>query len=392
VHKLSFITRCIATAALLSFGPATIALASPTMNITVGPDPAESITTQLGVTGTSESSDTLVVLTVKPAGGQGCGANNEADGGSGVISTGVTNGVFNQAVNRTFESAGSYLLCGWMRDETQNNAPLVASTSLTFAVRQPHLSLSIAAPQSVTTGQTLQVSTTAQAETTRSVYESALPSTGRGCPANWAAVGWSGTSTVLDEWSVAGGPATEVTNLTLSASGSYLLCGYFQKGSSDTAPEATATATVSVISPSPPCVVPNVVPGVSLVSVEQEIRADGCSIGSIRSTASRTVFTGRVMRLSPAPGTRLSAGAAVSISISSGPPCVVPRIGSRESLTTIKRRLTAAHCSVGKVRYVRTTHSRRGTVIGLRPGPRTSLLSHAAVDVVLSGGRSNRHQ
>jgi hypothetical protein len=373
--------------------------APPTLTLSTATDPAESIPTQLIATGTAASSDTLLYATVKPTGGQSCGANYGADVGAGRNATffaeGVSEGPFSKSVNWTFETAGSYLLCGWLNDSTQSGEPVVATASLTVSVRQPHLALGISAPATVATGQTFQLVTIAQAEVTRTVNEYILPNTGRGCPANGAAA--SATSGGNDvefpshgiDWSVNGGPFSESANETLRSAGQYLVCAYVQYPSGESPPEITASAAIMAVAPPPPCVVPNFTSTTRLAAIEQLIRAGGCTVGQTRQSASRKVRAGYVIALSPASAQHLPSATAVNITISTGPPCIVPRVLPGTALGRVERRLAANHCSTGKVSSTRSRRYRHGSVLHL--GARTGqvLASHAPVAIVVA--RARRH-
>jgi hypothetical protein len=73
------------------------------------------------------------------------------------------------------------------------------------------------------------------------------------------------------------------------------------------------------------------------------------------------------------------------------PPCVVPTFSSSMHLSIVERRIRAAHCQVGKIRYAHSTRHRSGTVIGLSPRSHTTLASGAAVDILVSDGRPRHH-
>lgn len=237
----------IAVVALLVVAPA--ALATPSINTSVGPDPVESVTTQLGLTGNSDENDGYIQLNVKPTGGTDCGANPDADNGSEVLEDYVDAGAINESNNYTFQNAGSYLLCGWLEDNGPNGRQVVAHISTTISVRRPKLSLSIAAPASVQPNTTFQVTTTAQAEASRDVYVRVVPDTGRGCPANASAAADSDVTTIEDGWNVTGGPLNDTQNVSISDLGKYLACGYFQYNTTDSPPEATAVAPLEVATP-----------------------------------------------------------------------------------------------------------------------------------------------
>ena len=299
----------------------TAALAAPsvsaaTLTITSGPDPVESIATQVGVTGTLETSNQYVYLTVKPAGGTGCAANPNADNGSQAIASRPGIGPYSRTVNWTFAHAGAYLLCGWVTDGAQDGNPAIASTSQTIAVRVPHLSLSVGAPAQVLRGRTFQVTITAQTEASRDVHVYRLRDTGRACPANSDAANASTGVEVLFGASVLGGPSTETRNERLMVTGRYLICGYVDY-SGEVAPEATASATVDVLAP---CIVPHLRRGTTLRRAKARIVAAHCTVGKVTYAHSLTRARGRVISLSPRPGSGHAPNAPVAIAVSSGPP------------------------------------------------------------------------
>ncbi len=389
---------CLTTAfALLAFG-ATPAVAQPSLTLSTGPDPAESIVTQVIASGASPSNDTVLEVTVKATGGQACATNSSADDGTAVIDGQIVQEVsFSNSVNHEFQTAGSYLLCGWLNDNSQPGHPIVATASLTVAVRPPHLALSISAPATVAVGQTFQVVTTAQAEVSRAFAEEIVPNTGRGCAANETAslasagviaVGWPTRSTI---WAVNGGPFSESANEILRSAGQYLICAYVEYPNSASPPELTSSAAITAVAPPPPCVVPAFTSLSSLATVTRSIRAGSCAVGAIRRVASRKVRSGYVIALSHPSGRQLPSGTAIAITVSTGPPCVVPLVSAGSALGTVERRLAANHCSTGKISSTRSRRYRRGRV--LRLGARTgqTLASHAAVPIVIAAGHRRGH-
>lgn len=66
--------------------------------------------------------------------------------------------------------------------------------------------------------------------------------------------------------------------------------------------------------------------------------------------------------------------------------CVVPRL-TDSTLATSRRKLSAAGCKVGRIRYARSTRARKGRVIaqGVRAGTKT--VSGTKVSVTISRGR-----
>src|ERR1035441_589930 len=383
---------CLAVAISTGLIAAAPALAAPALTLSTGTEPTESIATQLQASGTTTNSQTSLGVTVKPTGGPGCAANFSADESAGgrIVFDGsdVEEGAFSKSVNETFSAAGSYLLCGWLNDNSQVGSPIVATASLTFTVRRPHLALSISAPPTVQPGQTFQLLTTAQAEVARTVSEYVLPETGRGCPANAeAAYTTSGVTAVFwaahgSAWNVIGGPFTESVNEVLRSPGHYLVCAYIQYPTSQSPPEITASAAVVAVAPPPPCVVPKLTSTTTPKAVEQALAAAGCSVGMLRYAASRGIRSGYVSALSQPSGKHLPGGTAVNVTISTGPPCVVPHISAGTPLVSAEHRIRLAHCAVGHLRAIRSRRYRRGRVLRLGSRPGQVLASHAPVEIV----------
>jgi hypothetical protein len=370
---------------------ATAAQAAPTMQLSIANDPVESVPTQLGASGAGvdTTNGASVFVTVKPAGGSACAANSQADDGSIVVDGDFgRNPTYASTQNWTFQTAGSYLLCGWLAP-SGNSSMAVAQASQMFTVRQPHLSLTISAPAAVQTGQTFQVATTAQAETQRPAYVYALPDTGSGCPANAAAASDTSGSqtTAIDPWLVIGGPLMQTINQSFNSAGRYLFCGYFQYPNNQSPPEASTTVSVTVVAPPPPCVVPSFGANLPVASVQQSVKNADCVVGTVRYAASQTVPRGDVVSLTPSPGSHLAPAAAVNVLVSTGPPCVVPAVKAGSRLSVAQRAIRASHCSVGRVSHTRSARVRAGTVVRLSPGTHSRLASGALVAIVVSKGR-----
>ncbi len=69
------------------------------------------------------------------------------------------------------------------------------------------------------------------------------------------------------------------------------------------------------------------------------------------------------------------------------PACVVPNYKTDTALNALKRRIVAAHCRVGRLRYTRSRHIRHGGIVALTPHAHSILTSGASVSVVISLGR-----
>ena len=365
--------------------------AASSISITIGNDPVESVTTQVGVTGSTTESSGYLALTRKPVGGAGCGANYQADTGTGISYPYSVSqaGAISYAVNQTFDLAGSYLLCAWL-DTSGNGQNVVASASKVVAIRAPHLTLTLGVPAAVNKDETFQLTTTTQAEAERDLYVDLLVDTGRGCPANAAAAYQAAERNPISNRSVVGGPITSSTNISLSTAGTYLVCGYIQYRAASDPPQATAVATLTVVAPPPPppsCVVPAVVKDEPLAATKARVAAASCAVGKVRYLASARFARGSVFKVAPVAGTTLPNAAPLTLYVSSGAPCIVPRIPKSRSLTSVKRRLAASGCTVGKVRHRHSARRKRGRVIELTARPGKRLSPRATVGIVVSSGR-----
>ncbi|HWI72653.1 MAG TPA: hypothetical protein VNT55_11930 [Baekduia sp.] len=384
-------TAASAFALLLLVGclSAASAHAASTISITVGADPVESIATQLGATGSVSDPDQYLVIHYKPTGGSACGANPGADDGQHLIdSANLATGAYAKSANVTFDPAGSYLACAWVMQSGSSPNPVVVADSKVVNVRIPHLTLTLGVPATVNQSQTFQVATTVQAETARFLSFYALPDTGRGCPANAvAASSADGVIGVVLGRSVVGGPTAFSTNLTLEKPGVWLVCGYIQHRSAGDPPQAASSASLTVLAPPQPCVVPAVVKDEPLAATKTRLAAASCRVGKVHYVASARYARGSVFKVSPVAGTSLANAAAVDLYVSSGAPCIVPAIPRSRSLTSVKRRLTAAGCTVGKVTHRRSRSVRRGRVVTLTAAKGQRLAPRSKVGVVVSSGR-----
>jgi hypothetical protein len=281
-------------------------------------------------------------------------------------------GAYNFSTNWTPNAAASYLFCAWLLNA--NNGAVNAANSLTVTPRAPRTSLTISAPATVTAGETFQITATAQNEVGFSVVIDLVPDTGRGCPANADAV--TGADTITSGWYVVGGPESQTKNESYSTAGPYLLCGY------DGGPLA-ATVPITLLAP---CVVPEISYGTSLASVSNKLTAAGCTVGKVKNVASARYKKGTVVKVGQKAGTTLAPKAAIALQVSTGPPCVVPRLAGK-SLGQAKAALKRAHCTAGGVSRVRSRTVRSGRVVRSAPGRGKRLATNARVALVVSKGR-----
>lgn len=182
-------------------------------------------------------------------------------------------------------------------------------------------------------------------------------------------------------------------SLDESTAGSYLICMWLAGSESETpAIAGPQPLEFNVGHPAAPtvCMPPAVPAGDSLVNVKSALRVAHCKVGRLSSAASRTVRRGTVLHLDAVAGTALPTGTAVGITLSAGPPCVVPALPANASLGRIEHRIIAAHCSIGRIRFATSAHRRRGTVLRLTPGPGKRRVPQAKIGIVVSKGPPRR--
>jgi len=386
MSRRSLLAGCFAALYMASTFTATAA-AETTIELTVGTEPVESITTQLGARVSGAESGDDVWLVTKPTGGERCATNPQADRGNSISEDLVSTegGTFTSSHNYNYEKAGAYLLCGWVTRGSGEN--VLAHAETTLSVRLPHLALSVSAPASVAIEQAFQLVTTAQAETSRAAWEYLLPNTGDGCPANAAAAdSASAAEEVFGDWQVVGGPVSQTRNESLASPGAYLVCAYFEYPGRESPPELAASAPLVVLAPPPPCVVPSLVSHASLASVEQSIQAASCTVGKVSHAASTTVPRGDVISLGQTSGAKLAHGAAIAILVSAGRPCIVPYVKRSTGLKKAERQLAGADCTAA-ISYVRSRRVPRDRVVGLGVRAYTRLSPRARVRLLVSSGR-----
>jgi hypothetical protein len=134
------------------------------------------------------------------------------------------------------------------------------------------------------------------------------------------------------------------------------------------------------------CVVPQLAASTPLRAAESAVLHAHCSVRSVRHVANVSVPRGDVIKLRPAPNSHLKNGAAVTLTVSTGPPCVIPRVRGM-SLRAAQRLLKRGNCRVGRVLrvYSRTVGARR--VVKLQFPAADHLPSRRRVTVDISRGR-----
>src|SRR5216110_308280 len=141
-------------------------------------------------------------------------------------------------------------------------------------------------------------------------------------------------------------------------------------------------------SPPPTVLVPNVV-GQTQAAATSAITSAGLTAGTVAQQSSTTVASGSVISESPAAGTSVASGAAVSLVVSSGAPpptpVAVPNVvGQTQAAATSA--ISGAGFTVGAVAQESSTTVASGSVISQNPAAGVDSASGSAVDLVVSTG------
>jgi eukaryotic-like serine/threonine-protein kinase len=144
-----------------------------------------------------------------------------------------------------------------------------------------------------------------------------------------------------------------------------------------------STVTLTVSSGPGTATVPGVV-GDTLAQAKSAIEAANLKVGQVMQQSSTTMLAGHVVSTSPAAGANPTAGSAVEIFVSSGPPKVqVPDVTS-EDIGQAKANLQNQGFSIGTVTEQVSTGATPGTVIDQDPSGGTLEPSGTTVDLVVA--------
>jgi len=276
---------------------------------------------------------------------------------------------------------GTYTFCTWI---ATSGDTIVTPITQNITFREPTGTITATvSPTTPQPGQNFTVTVSGNSEAAQRVYASIDPAGGAGCAPTYGSDTGSG---IVDGQSVNG-----VFNVSTTTSeddpGNYIVCLWLASSDSDTSPIAGPQPEPFTVAaptpPPPPCNVPS--PShASLATVEASITAAHCTVGTVGSSRSYSVPAGNVIATSPSSG-QLASGAAINVTVSSGPPpCVVPKPVA--SLAGTEQELRASHCGVGRLVRV---HSpvRRGNVVRLTPSARHVLPWDTRVEILVSAGR-----
>ncbi len=128
------------------------------------------------------------------------------------------------------------------------------------------------------------------------------------------------------------------------------------------------------------------VTGLTQAAATTSITGAGLTLGSVMQAASTTVVAGSVVSETPAAGTLVALGSAVSLVVSNGPPMVaVPAVTGLTGAAATTA-ITGAGLTVGTVTQAPSTTVALGNVISESPIAGTSVVLGSAVNLVISSG------
>lgn len=335
-----------------------------------------------------------VYIKYRNPGGEPCASTADADRGSWFENYSPytyddgpeVNGEQSFSNAGTWPTGGTFVFCIWVAKGAET---IVTPITQTITFRSPTGTITATVnPATPKPGEKATVTVTGVSEASERIYAKVHMAGSTGCAPTYQAE--SGEN--LIEGTIVNGSFSVQAMTTQSKVGQYVICLWLASSGSDTTPIAgPQPETFTVVSPPPPCVVPKVTSGASLASVEQEIRAASCTVGNISSVANTNVARGGVLSLNPAPGTKLSVGAAVSIVESAGRPCVVPVVEAGSPLVHVEHQLATADCTASII-YVHSRRVSRGRAIGLSSPPHARLAPRARVRVIVSVGRGHKRR
>lgn len=325
-----------------------------------------------------------VYVKFRPAGGAACAPSFSSDSGddSVLFPSGLSvNGDFSESRTGTWRTAGAFQFCIWLADSS-SQAVTPISQVITFRAPAATVSATVT-PIDAPPDTVLTATVTGTTEAPRRLYAKIRPAGGAPCAGSFS----TDTGDELIGFRNVDGAFTETTTFSRSTAGDYLMCLWVAQSSDDAKPVAGPQAIpFRVVAPPPPCVVPSIVPGSSLATALAALTGASCTEGPRRYQASTRFARGSVIKTTVPSGTTLANGAQVSLLLSSGRPCVVPRASRGVRLSGARSRLLAAGCTPGRVTAVRSARA-RGTLVRFVPGSGTRLSPRASVRMVFSRGR-----
>lgn len=356
-------------------------------------DPAAFVGRTLVLSGNAPTANTGVYVKFRAPGGAACAPSARSDAGevlsfgsSSFYPAGRFNGNFTLQSSDVWDSPGTFVFCIWMTTGSSDTTATPITQNITFRGSTGSVSAAVT-PATVPSGQDVGVTLTGTTEAPARVFASYRPAGGAPC-ASTPSVD-SGTSVITSSGTEVNGTFSVPGTIDSPPAGSYQLCVWLARSSTEApiaGPQPTTFTVVAPPPPVPPCVVPSTAPGTGLSNVRSAITAAGCAVGPVRYVASVRFARGALIKLGVASGTTLAPGAPVSVLISSGKPCTVPRAVRGTGLAAARARLQRAGCTPGPVRFVKSTRA-RGSLVRFSPQSGTRRSPRATVTIQLSRGR-----
>ncbi len=394
-RPLLFAAGLAVTGLLAAAGPALADTATLTITNSAGQsDPAADLPRVFTVAGTAGTAGEHAYVKYRSTGGAPCAPSADTD--PGTILDGIQgpfyngsptdNGAFTESDIVTWPQPQTLQFCIWVATST-STATTPFTQDITF--RAPTGSVGATfSPETPVAGQPFTITIAGASEAPESVFAT-LRAAGSSCAPTFATD--TGSNLVGGAGQSVNGTYSFTTTATEASAGSYDVCLWLASSPSDGSPIAGPTAVkfTVVAPPTPPppsCIVPNPPSKTDLATVEAAIAAAHCTVGTVTRLANPTVRAGDLIGLSPTPLSTQAEGTTVSIEISTGPACIVPKIAAGTQLAKAESALRKAHCSAGKVTRIRSK-VRRGTVVRISPGAGTITATGAPVKIVESLGK-----
>lgn len=359
-------------------------------------DPTALLPRVFTVSGATTQSGVQAYVKYRATGGAGCAPSAATDtgtildGAQGPFYGGAPtdNGAFSESDVITWPQAQTLMFCIWIA-ATPTTATTPFTQIVTFRPPTGTIGATIS-PATPLTGQPVTITISGASEAPETVYAT-LRAAGGSCAPTFASD--TGSNLIAGSGQAVNGSYSITETASEATAGSYQVCLWLASSPTDSSPIAGPVPVSFTVAapppvPPPPCVVPNPAPNTSLAFVEQALLAAHCSVGAVSRIASPLTGVGDVISLNPARNSQQANGTAVSIVVSTGPACVVPRIAAGSTLAAAERGVRKAHCAVGKITRVRSRRVRRGRIVRASPAAGTIAATNAPVALVVSSGKA----
>jgi hypothetical protein len=279
-------------------------------------DPVAGVPRIITVSGVASTPERVYVK-YRATGGAPCAQSSSSDPGT------VVGGFYAESVNGSFSlqdvidwaTPGAVTFCTWLSGG--DAATITTPIAQTIAFRAPKGAIGVTMhPAKLRPGEQAAIVVSGSTEAAAAVYAKVRTAGSAPCGRTYAA---EAGSSLLD-----GTPATGAFSLDLTTTeakaGSYLACVWIARSASDPSPIAGPGSVAFSVAARAVCVVPSLGRDRRPATVRLRIRTAHCRVGRTVRIPSRTVRKGAVIRLGRRAHTRLAAGTAIGVVVSSGPP------------------------------------------------------------------------